>query len=129
MGILSLFGLTQGIELYLWIVIAFVAAYLFARKLTAKHFLTGLIAGLFMGLINGLMQGGFYDMYIANNPEVAQRLQEQPIPAGMSPAFFILLTSPIVGLIYGLFVGLFSFVAAKILKKHPEPQGQVEEKQ
>ncbi|MCI0708117.1 MAG: hypothetical protein L0Y80_11605 [Ignavibacteriae bacterium] len=120
MSVLSIFGLTQGIEPFLWVPIALGSAYILASKLSSKHFLAGLIAGFLMGLINGVMQSSFYDTYIANNPQIAESMNAQPIPGGMTPQLVFLMSGLIVGVVYGIILGLLTFGASKIFKKSAE---------
>jgi hypothetical protein len=56
---------------------------------------------------------------LANNPEYA--VQFNQMPAGMSPKFFVLMLTPVIAVVSGLLLGFFSWVAAKILRKAPQP--------
>jgi hypothetical protein len=115
MGIASLFGWTQNIELVLWIIIALVAAFWIATNKAGRPFLHGLLAGLLMGVCNSLVQFGFFEMYLANNPVAGEQFSK--IPGGIQPRFFVLLVGPAVGLMYGMFLGLFALIAAKFVQR------------
>lgn len=119
MGIASLFGWTQNIELVLWIIIAAVAAFPLATNKAGKPFLHGLLAGLLMGVCNSLIQFGFFEMYLANNPAAGEQFSK--IPGGISARFFVVLVGPAVGLMYGVFMGLLGLIATKLVeRKHRE---------
>jgi len=116
MGAASLFGLTQGIEWLLWLVIALICAFVFAQKLETGHFLAALMAGLFMSVLNGLIQAAFFDMYLSNNTMTAERFQQ--IPGGVDARIFVLIASVIIGAVYGSVMGLFALLARKFVKKN-----------
>lgn len=115
MGVLSLFGYTEGIELILWLVIAVLCAVVIAKVCSAKFFLTGLLVGLFDGVFNSILQSAFFSTYLTNNPKVATGFG--PIPGGLDPRFSVLITGPFVGLLYGLFVGLLAWLAGRVFRK------------
>lgn len=115
MGLLSLFGLTRGIEPFLWLFIALGCAWWLSKNVASRPFLHGLLAGFLMGIGNSVMQSLFIDSYIASNPEAAQGLQQ--IPGDVSPQSFVLMVGPLIGTVYGLFVGLLTLLAIR-LRKH-----------
>jgi hypothetical protein len=116
MGIASLFGYTQNIELLLWIIIALVAAVLIARTTTHKIFLHGVLAGVGMGLLNTMVQITFFSLYVQHNPYAASELEH--FSDSFSPQWFLLITSPFVGGIYGSLIGALCVVASKF--HHPK---------
>jgi hypothetical protein len=59
------------------------------------------------------------DSYLARHPDEAAMLTKMPMPD--SPRLMMLMTGPLVGIVLGLVLGLFSFVAAKLLKRSPNP--------
>jgi tetrahydromethanopterin S-methyltransferase subunit G len=115
MGIASVFAYTQGMELYCWIVIACICAFVLARNVTQKLFLHGLLVGIALGSVNGSVQSAFYSTYVQNNPQVAEQMSQNPLP--FPPAVFVLLSSPFIGALYGVVVGLLTLLAAN-LRKH-----------
>jgi hypothetical protein len=114
-GLLSLFGLTRGIEPFLWLFIALGSAWWLAKSVASRPFLHGLFAGFLMGIGNSVMQSLFIDSYIASNPEAAQGLQQ--IPGNVSPRFFVLMVGPIIGMVYGLCLGLLTLLAIRLRKR------------
>ena len=117
MGVLSLFGHTQGIEWLLWLVIAMVCSVLIAKTLSGKYFLTGLLVGLLDGVFNSLVQYVFFETYLSNSPRAAGGFG--PIPGGLDPRIFVLIAGPFIGLLYGLGLGFLAWLAGKIFKKQP----------
>ncbi len=117
MGILSLFGYTEGIEWLLWLVIAVICSVAIAKVLSAKLFLTGLLVGLLDGVFNSIVQSAFFATYLSNNTRTAEGFG--PIPGGLDPRIFVLIAGSFIGLLYGLVLGLFAWLAGKIFKKAP----------
>ncbi|HLG94261.1 MAG TPA: hypothetical protein VI546_05440 [candidate division Zixibacteria bacterium] len=115
MGILSLFGYTQGIEWLLWLVIAIICSVVIAKTVSGKFFLTGLLVGILDGVFNSIVQSVFFDAYLSHNPRAAEGFG--PIPGGLDPRFFILIAGPFIGLLYGLVLGLFAWLAGKLFRK------------
>lgn len=116
MGGVSLFGYTQNIELILWIIIALAAAFFIARTTTHGVFMHGFLAGLGMGVLNAAVQAAGFDLYAQHNEFAAAEIKN--FSAGMSPRFFILLSSLLIGSLYGLVIGALSVAAAKF--HHPK---------
>lgn len=114
MGALSLFGLTRGIELYLWIVIALVVAVVVARNANQKQFLHGFLSGTGMGIANGIVQAFFLPIYLSHNPDAAGQLSQNSF--GFLPEVFIFLFSPVIGMMYGIVVGGLCVAAGKFHK-------------
>jgi hypothetical protein len=114
MGAASLFGLTRGIELYLWIVIALIVAVVVARTSNQKQFLHGFLSGTGMGIANGIVQAFFLPIYLSHNPEAADQLNQNSF--GFLPEVFIFLFSPLIGIVYGIVVGGFCAAAGKFHK-------------
>jgi hypothetical protein len=113
MGVASLLGLTKNIEPILWLLIALFCGYWFAKTISLKLFLHGLVAGIVIGILNSLCQSLFLDAYLASNPENAQYFQQAPI----NPRVFVLISGTIVGVIYGVIVGLLTLAMSKLMQK------------
>ena len=57
----------------------------------------------------------FAGSYLARHPNEAAMMAKMPAPD--SPRLMMLMTGPVVGIVSGLVLGLFSFVAGKLVKK------------
>ncbi len=55
-----------------------------------------------------------FDAYIANHVQEAEMMAKMPM--NTHPRLLMLITGPIVGIISGLILGLFAFVASKLVK-------------
>jgi len=122
---LSLFGLAMAfatvyfipsnIEPIFWLVIFIVCAYLIAKNCTEKYFLNGLCVSLLNAVWITVVHILLFDTYIANHSQEAAMMTKMPMPD--SPRLMMLMTGPIVGLISGIVLGLFSFIASRLVKK------------
>jgi len=124
--LLSLFGLAMAFatvfwipfkfEPIFWLVIFIICAYLIAKNCTDRYFLHG----FFVGLANCVWIAGihalYFHTYMANHPGMAQRMADMPM--ANHPLRMMALTSPVVGIVSGLVLGLFAFLAVKLVKKN-----------
>jgi len=122
---LSLFGLVMAaasvslippsVEPYCWFVIFITCAILIAKRADGKYFLHGFC----VSLVNSIWITGahvaFFALYLANHPKEAALLTRMPLPD--SPRLMMLFTGPLFGILFGLILGTFSFVAGKMLRK------------
>jgi hypothetical protein len=115
MGIASLFGISQGVEWILWIIIAFASAFILSVNVTNKFFAHALFIGLLDGIYPSVIQLAFFDTYILNNPQLLEGFQQ--LPATVEPRLFVLVIGPFIGIVYGLFIGLITRIIEKFRKK------------
>lgn len=131
---LALFGVAMGIaavlgfyppslEWLLWLIITLFCAWVIAKKAAAKLFLHGFMVGLFDGLIVPIITAVFFSTYLANNPSYAD--QAKQLPAGQDMRTFSFILAPVIGVVYGLVLGFFAWLAGKIFKKQAPPSPSV----
>ncbi len=115
MAFATVYFIPSKIEPFCWLAIFGLCAYIIARNCNEKYFLNG----LFVSLLNAVWITAahiiLFDSYIANHPQEAEMMAKMPLPD--SPRLMMLATGPIVGLISGVVLGLFSLLASKIFKK------------
>jgi hypothetical protein len=121
---LSIFGLIMAfatislipekIEFIFWIAIFIFCAYVVAKVGTGKYFLHG----FFVSLANCVWITGahifFYSTYIVNHPNVAQMAADHPFLPD-HPRLAMLITGTIFGIASGIILGLFCFIASKLV--------------
>jgi hypothetical protein len=122
---LSLFGLAMAfatvyfipsrIEPVFWLGIFIICAYFIAKKCRGRYFLQGLYVSLLNAVWIISAHILLFKTYIQNHPEEASMLRKMPLPD--SPRLMMLMTGLFIGFISGLILGLFSFVASKIVKQ------------
>jgi len=122
---LSLFGLAMGLatvfwipstsELFYWLVIFVFCAYLISLKSSGKYFMSGLWVGIANCVWITTAHILFFHTYIAGHPQEAELITKMPLPD--SPRLMMLIAGPVTGIISGLVLGLFAFIASLILQK------------
>jgi hypothetical protein len=114
MGIATVFVIPSNIEPIFWLVIFVVCAVVIARQTTERRFLHGFL----VSLVNCVWITGahvlFADSYLAHHANEAAMMANMPLPD--SPRLMMLMMGPLVGIFFGLVLGLFSFVAGKVVK-------------
>jgi hypothetical protein len=119
MGIATVFVIPSNIEPAFWLVIFLICAYLIAKQSPAWHFLHGLLLGLANSVWITAAHVLLFDKYVAGHaPEVAM-MQKSPLV--VSPKLMMLIFGPVIGLISGVILGLFAFVAGKLIKNPSVP--------
>jgi hypothetical protein len=123
---LSIFGLImafatislvpENIEWAFWLVIFVFCAYTIAKAAPGKYFLHGFLVSMVNCVWITGAHGFFYASYTANHPQMAAMY------TGNHPRLMMLVYGPVAGAIFGIILGLFAFVASKILKKTAVPQ-------
>jgi hypothetical protein len=121
---LSLFGLAIGVagisvlsstgEPFAWLVAFLISAYLIARFARGWYFVHGLLVALLNSVWVTAAHLLFYPVYMAHHPEFLQMLAATPLST--RPRVFMLAQAPVAGLISGIVLGLFSFIASRIFR-------------
>jgi len=119
MGIATVFIIPSRIEPLFWLAIFIFCAYVIAKRCANRHFLHGLL----VSIVNSVWITGahvlLFNQYIARHPQEAAMMQS--MPAGLSPRLMMALTGPVIGVISGLVLGLFSWVAARLVRRSVQP--------
>ena len=115
MGFATVFWIPSNIEWLFWLAIFVICAYLIAQRCTKKYFLHGFLVSLANCVWITLAHVGFYFTYVANHPEMQQMNARLPLRG--HPRLLMVLMAPIIGALSGLVLGLFSFVASRLVKK------------
>ncbi|MFT3753987.1 MAG: hypothetical protein QM800_14275 [Paludibacter sp.] len=115
MAIATVFWIPSNIEPAFWLVIFLICAYIIAKKTSSKYFLTGFLVSIVNCVWITSAHIIFFQTYLANHPQEAEMMSQMPVPD--SPRLMMLLTGPIVGIVSGIILGLFAFIASKIFSK------------
>jgi len=124
---LSLFGLIMAFatvslipekfEWCFWLVIFIFCAYVIARICTGKYFLHGFVLSLFNSIWVTMGHLIFFNSYMAHHPGVADMTNKM----GTHPRLYTLFLAIPSGIIFGLIMGLFAFVASKVVQPKALP--------
>lgn len=126
---LSLFGLamafatvyfiSSGMEPICWIIIFVICAYLIAKNCNSRYFLHGFLVSIVNSIWITVIHVLLFNKYILNHPQEANMLTKMPLPE--RPRLMMLMTGPVIGIVSGLILGLFAFIASKFIKKRNQP--------
>jgi hypothetical protein len=111
MALGTVFFVPAAIEPVFWLLIFVTCAIVIAKKCTAKHFLHGLCVSLANCVWITSAHIALFQTYLAGHPQEAAMAAEMG-----SPRLMMLLTGPIIGLVSGLVLGLFAWLASKLVK-------------
>ena len=104
-----------AIEPFCWLIIFVICAILIVRRCQGKYFLHGFL----VSLVNCVWITGvhilFYHTYAANHPQMVSMSQQWPLQ--QHPRLLMLIAGPFFGVAFGLVLGLFAFIAGKLIKK------------
>lgn len=111
-GLVSLFGL---VDLNPWIIGAFtwvISALILGRFAHKKYFMHGFWAGVIGSLVGSVLMYFFWDTYLANNPQMGERLSQ--MPEGMDARTMTLVSSIFGAAISGVVMGLLAWLSGKV---------------
>ena len=116
MAIATVYWIPSNIEPVFWLAVFIVCAYLIAKKCTGKFFLHGFFVSLVNSVWVTVAHVILYYPYIASHPEETNMMAQMQIP--INPRIMMLITGPIIGVLSGLVLGLFAFIANRIVRKN-----------
>ena len=116
MAIATVYVIPSNIEPFFWLVIFVICAYIIAKRCSGKYFLHGLMVSLINSVWITAAHIILFHTYIANHPQEATMMEKMPMPA--SPRVTMAIIGPVVGLVSGIILGLFSLIASKIIHKN-----------
>lgn len=126
--LLSLFGLAMGvatiwfipstIEPFFWLVIFLISSYCIANYAPGKYFLHGFMVSVFNSAWITAAHAAFFYPYIASHPEFLQATNGLPATLAGHPRRMMLPIGAISGALFGVILGIFAFVAAKIFNRN-----------
>jgi|SRR5690242_11443269 hypothetical protein len=114
MGIGTVFVIPSNIEPILWLVIFVICAVLIARAQSTGHFVHGLMVGIVNSVWVTSAHVLLFNSYVAHHSKEMAMMSSMPLPT--SPRLMMAITGPIIGVISGCILGLFAFVAGKLVK-------------
>jgi hypothetical protein len=113
MGVATVFVVPSNVEPIVWLAIFIACAVIIAKRAPGKFFLHGLCVSLVNSVWITAAHVLLFDSYIATHAREAEMTRSMPL----APRVMMILTGPVVGLVSGLVLGLFAFVAGKILRR------------
>ena len=115
MAIATVFWIPSSIEPIFWATIFIICAYLITKNCSGSYFLHGFLVSLLNCVWITSAHIILFDTYVANHPQEAAMMKQMPMPD--SPKLMMLMMGSVIGIVSGLVLGLFAFIASKIMKK------------
>jgi len=113
MAIATISLIPSNIESIFWLAIFLFCAYTIAKRCNGQYFLHGFMVSIFNCIWITAIHFAMADTYLANHKEEATMMQNMP----MSAKTMMLIVGPVIGVVSGLVLGLFAFIASKLVKK------------
>ena len=124
---LSIFGLLMAIatislipekmEPVCWLIIFAICAYIVVKKAPGKYFLHGFLISIVNSVWITLAHVISAPTYIANHPQAASMNAQMPLMMQQHQRIAMIIMGLPFGVVFGLILGLFCFIASKIVKK------------
>jgi hypothetical protein len=112
MGIATVYVVPSNIEPFFWLAIFIICAYIIAKQAPGKYFLHGLMVSIVNSVWITAAHVLLFDSYIASHAKEAAMMGQMPLSARAMMA----VTGPVVGVISGVVLGLFAFIASKLVR-------------
>lgn len=116
MALATVYVIPSKFEPAFWLPIFIVCAIAIAKRAPSRYFLHGLTVSLVNCLWITTAHVALYDAYAATHADEVAMMTSANFA---SPRVMMALTGPVIGLISGIVLGLFSLLASKFVK--PEP--------
>ena len=114
MAFATVFVIPSNIEPIFWLAIFVTCAVIIAKRRSDKHFIHGFLVSLVNCVWVTTAHMLLFESYLERHPQEAAMMKNMPMPD--SPRLMMLMTGPVVGVISGLVLGLFAFIAGKLVK-------------
>ena len=113
--VLNVVMLVGWIPSSIWLSVGFVliVAIALGYNVNQKLFLNGFLTAMIWSLVGGALQFMFWDTFIANNPDVLEKLSK--LPEGMDIRPWMAAGIVFVGATWGAVLGLLAMLAGKLL--------------
>jgi len=108
----------QNIEPAFWLVIFIFCAFVIAKVCCGKYFLHGFLVSLINCIWLTAVHAIYYKIYTAHHPDVAS-MGTNILRGGFAthPRMAMVIVGPVLGVMFGIILGLFTVVASKIVNK------------
>lgn len=115
MAILTVYVIPSNVEPFFWLPIFILCAWFIAKKCEGRYFLHGFLTSLMNCVWIVAAHVLLFDAYAEHHAEEMQMMSSGPMAT--HPRLMMMITGPIIGVVSGLVLGLFSWIASKLVKK------------
>ena len=116
MGVVTIDIVSSTIEPICWLIIFAASAVLVARFAPQRYFLHGFLISILNSVWITLAHLSRYNAYTAAHPEFLQSVQSLPPLLANDPQRLMVLIGVIAGILSGVVLGFFCWLASKIVK-------------
>ncbi len=117
MAILTISLIPQNTEPYIWIVVMIIIAFIVAKKAPGKYFLHGFFISIVNSIWITIAHVLYASTYLANHPQMVSMNLQMPLIMQQHQRTTMAVLGLPFGAVFGLILGLFCFIASKIVKK------------
>jgi hypothetical protein len=117
LALLSVYTLSPISEFVVWIVVTIISAVVIGKYAPDKYFLHGFVLAIVNTFWVTVTQVTLFYTYIATHPEYIQMTERLPAALADHPRRLIIYRSPVIAILSGLLVGLFSWIAGKVMNR------------
>jgi hypothetical protein len=112
MGIATVFLIPSKIEPLFWLAIFLVCAYIIAKQVSGYYFVHGLLVSVVNSVWITAAHIILFDRYAVNHPQEVEMMKSM----SLAPRAMMALMGPMIGVASGVVLGLFAFVASKLVR-------------
>ena len=118
MGIATVFFIPSNVEPFCWLIIFIICAIIIAKRCEEKYFYNGVCVSLVNSVWITAAHILMFTQYSATHAKEIQMMRAMPLPT--HPRIMMLMTGPVIGVMSGMVLGLFSYLASLAVKKRRE---------
>lgn len=111
MGLLTISVIPSSVEPICWLIIFLISAISIAKNCQGNFFLHGFMTAIFNCVWITAMQLIMYHSYVLHHPQVEASFAKTPLAT--HPRLAMCIMDIIIGIVSGLVMGLFAFIASK----------------
>lgn len=120
MGLATVWYIPSSIEPFFWLAIFVVSAYFIAKHAGGRYFLHGLLTSLANSFWVTAAHAAFFYTYIVTHPEYLQMTNGLSPDLAGHPRRLMLAIGPITGIISGIVLGFFAWVASRLINRNTQ---------
>jgi uncharacterized membrane protein YGL010W len=117
MSLATVWFIPEKVESVVWLIIFFNCACIVAKQAPSRYFLHGFLISIFNSVWITIAHVLFSNSYIANHPNAAQMNASLLVFMQQHQRMAMMIMGLPFGIAFGLVLGLFCFVASKVVKK------------
>jgi len=122
MAVLTVSIIPSNVEPFCWLGIFLVVSFAIAKYAPGRYFLHGFMVSIFNSIWITAAHAAFFDQYIAAHPEYLQATNGLPPDLAGHPRRMMVPIGAISGIIFGVVLGVFAFIASRMFRRAPTEQ-------